>query len=87
MTLSDMKVGLRYIVTQPSVNAEFQAGDRIRLLDNGDVLNLTLSGWMLAEHLEEGTRGMELELDKEWLQAQHYETAQRLLALSKELAG
>lgn len=65
MNVKDMKVGLRYIVTHPSVNAEFQVGDRIRLLDNGDIL-LQGWGWMGAEHLTEATEGMKIEPDKEW---------------------
>lgn len=65
MNVKDMKVGSRYTVTHPSVNAEFQVGDRIRLLDNGDIL-LQGWGWMEAEHLTEATEGMEIEPDKEW---------------------
>lgn len=83
MAVSDMKVGLRYIVTQPSVNKEFQVGDRVRLLDSGDVLNRTAGGWMEAEHLSVATEGMQVELDKEWLQAQYYAVAQRLLELAE----
>lgn len=67
MNVSDMKVGLRYIVTQPSVNEEFRIGDRIRLLEDGDIL-LQGWGWINAEGVPAATAGMEVELDKEWFE-------------------
>jgi hypothetical protein len=73
-------------VTRPSVNEEFQVGDRIRLLVNGDIL-LQGWGWMDSEDVPKATKGVEVELDKEWLQAQHCETEQRLLMLSKKLVS
>lgn len=60
-----MKVGLRYIVTHDSLNKEFQVGDRIRLLNNSDIL-LQGWGWMEAEDVPKATEGMEVEPDTEW---------------------
>lgn len=81
MKISDMKVGLRYVVTHDSVNKEFQVGDRIRLLDNGDIL-LQGWGWMEAEDLPKATEGMEVELDKEWARHKRIKLEQELTELN-----
>lgn len=81
MNLSDMKEGLRYIVTHDSKHKEFQVGDCIRLLENGDVMNSTAGGWMEAECLAEATEGMIIELDKEWVERQRLKLQQQLALL------
>lgn len=66
----NMQSGIRYIVAAASKNEEFQVGDRIKLLDNGDLLNITAGGWMEAVNLPEATEGMEIEVDQTWLNKQ-----------------
>ena len=80
MNLSDMKEGLRYIVTHDSKNKEFQVGDRIRL-ENGDMLNITAGGFMEAKYLTEATEGMTVEVNKEWVERQRLKLQQQLAAL------
>jgi hypothetical protein len=78
MNVNDMKLGVRYNVTHPSVNEEFQTGDRIRLLENGDILNITAGGWMEVEDVPLATEGMEIEIDQEWLQKQRQDIQNKL---------
>lgn len=77
MKIADMKVGQQYIVTCPSVNKEFQVGDRIRLLENGDIL-LQGWGWMEAEDLLKATEGMEVELDTDWAEQRRLKLLEQL---------
>jgi hypothetical protein len=79
-----MKVGLRYVVTHPSVNEEFQVGDRIRLLEDGDILNITVGGWMEVEDVPLATEGMKIKVNQEWLQKQRQDIQNKLEQLTKE---
>jgi len=56
----NMRTGIYYIVTNASKHGEFLVGDRIRLLENGDILNLDARGWMLSENIAEATEGMKI---------------------------
>ena len=58
-----MKPGLWYRVTKKSKNEEFQVGDLIQLLPDGDILSSTACGWMDKEDVDAATEGMEYELD------------------------
>lgn len=82
MKLEDMQLGIRYIVTADSENQEFQVGDRIKLLENGDVLNITAGGWMEAANVPEATKGMEIVVDKEWLDKQRLYLLNKLQKLT-----
>lgn len=55
---SSMVIGIRYVVTQGSVDGEFQPGDKIILYPDGDIGNISVAGWMPAEDVPEATRGM-----------------------------
>ena len=80
MNVSDMKVGKRYIVTQDSKNKEFKVGDQIQLLETGDILCQGW-GWMEAEYLEEATKEMTVEVDKEWMERRRFQLQQQLQLL------
>ena len=61
MTVSqELRTGVRYIVTHPSKNGEFKAGDVIWLEEDGAIMNGTIKGWMAAEDVPEATEGMEV---------------------------
>ncbi|UOF76733.1 hypothetical protein [Caudoviricetes sp.] len=62
-----MQPGIRYIVTKDSKNKEFQEGDNIWILCNGDIMCRDAHGWMPAEDVAEATRGMEIKIDEEWI--------------------
>ncbi|MFY8041618.1 MAG: hypothetical protein ACOVOD_01710 [Rhodoferax sp.] len=68
MTADQMQVGVRYIVTHPSVDGEFEAGDKIMLCADGTIENRQAEGWMEAADVSEATRGMTCEIDAEWIE-------------------
>lgn len=62
-----MKPGTRYIVTHPSADGEFALGDRIRLCPDGSIDNWAAAGWMPVADVPAATRGMQVEVDHEWV--------------------
>jgi hypothetical protein len=68
MTADQMQVGVRYIVTHPSVDMEFQAGDKIMLCADGSIENVQAEGWMEAQDVPEATRGMQCEIDTAYIE-------------------
>jgi hypothetical protein len=68
MTPEQMQVGVRYIVTHPSVDGEFEAGDKIMLCADGTIENRQAEGWMEAADVPDATRGMTCEIDAEWIE-------------------
>lgn len=66
MTPDRVEIWRRYVVTRESVNGEFQVGDHIRLLDNGDLENAEAHGWMPREDVPAATEGMQVREDSEW---------------------
>lgn len=73
----EMKPNIRYIVTKASEDKTFRTGDKVRLLEDGDIL--TTHGWIEAEKVASATLGWEIEVDKEW-------QAARIAKLQAELA-
>lgn len=71
-----MNVGTRYIVTKASADGEFQPGDHIALNADGSINNREACGWMESCDVAAATRGMEVEIDKQWIERRK----QRLLA-------
>lgn len=57
-----------YIVTKPSKNKEFQAGDHIRFMGDGSIICREAQGWIDKEDVPEATKGMEYEVDKGWIE-------------------
>jgi len=76
-----MRVGMRYVVTHASKNREFQVGDRVRLMENGDILNTAAQGWMPAEDVPSATRGMVVAPDADWAKAMRADLERRLAEL------
>jgi 2-keto-4-pentenoate hydratase/2-oxohepta-3-ene-1,7-dioic acid hydratase in catechol pathway len=68
MTADQMQVGVRYIVTHPSNDMEFQAGDKIMLCADGSIENVQAEGWMEAHDVPEATRGMHCEIDTAYIE-------------------
>ena len=68
MKARDMQVGVRYIVTHPSEDLEFQPGDKIMLCADGTIENLQAEGWMEPADVPQATRGMTCELDTEYIE-------------------
>jgi hypothetical protein len=66
-----MQVGILYIVTHDSDNKKFQIGDRIWMLDSGDIIHSTKEGWAQVEDISETACGMEFNIDAEWFEKKH----------------
>lgn len=61
-----MEVGKRYIVTKPSDDRTFEAGDHIWLTHDGCIMCREARGFIVSEDVEDAAKGMEIELDREW---------------------
>ncbi len=59
--MTDMQVGVMYVVTQSSECREFQVGDCIWLDKGGAIMNSVVGGWMPAEDVQAATRGMKIQ--------------------------
>ena len=72
MNYKDMKNEVHYIVTKQSDDGTFKVGDEIYLEKRGMVslaiVSITAGGWVNMPEEEEGTIGMEVKPDMEWLQ-------------------
>jgi len=62
-----MEKGVIYIVTKSSDDGSFEIGDHISLLDDGAILCKESGGWIDPDDILEATKGMETEIDIEWL--------------------
>jgi len=63
-----MKPGVRYIVTKPSDDFTFEVGDHIKLLADGCIECKEAQGWITSQDVPEATKGMEYEVDHEWIE-------------------
>jgi hypothetical protein len=81
MTYSEMKPGIRYIVTKESDDGTFEAGCRIKLDRDGKIINYDAGGWLDAEDVPVAIKGMECEIDHKWLARRKAELLAELDAL------
>ena len=75
-----MEVGKRYVVTKASEDGTFEIGDHISMNADGSINNREAQGWIDACDVAEATKGMEVEIDQQWIE-------QRKKKLLKELAA
>ena len=66
MRPSEMKLGVRYIVTKPSKNYEFQVGDHLWIYADGAISCSEAGGFMPKEDVAEATEGMLVAVDAAW---------------------
>jgi len=76
-----MRVGVRYVVTRASEDGEFQVGDRVRLMEDGSIMNAQAEGWMPAEDVPMATRGMQVAPDADWAAAMRADLERKLAEL------
>lgn len=77
-----LDVGVRYIVTKTRYSdGTLQVDDHIQLQPNGDLMVREAHGWLDAKHVAEAMRGVEVEIDREWVEKRKA----ALLAELKEL--
>ena len=81
ITKNGMQLGVVYVVTQSSKNGEFLVGERVRLMDNGDIMNISIGGWIMSENVDAATEGMFLKVDQEWLSKKRKEVQEQLALL------
>lgn len=56
-----------YIVTKPSNDGTFGKGDHIYFTGDGMIGCIEASGFIDIEFIEEATKGMEYEIDRDWI--------------------
>ena len=57
----------RYIVTKASDDGTFQVGDHIQMYSNGDIGCLEAQGYISSEDVPKAIKGIEYEIDTEWV--------------------
>jgi hypothetical protein len=62
-----MKTGIRYVVTKASDDETFEVGNHITLHEDGTILCTEAQGWIEKEEVESSTKGMECEIDREFI--------------------
>lgn len=73
--------GKRYVVTKASDDGTFEVGDHINMTDSGDINCCEASGWIDAEDVPWATKGMEVEIDREWIADRRAKLLEELAAL------
>ena len=61
---------MRYIVTKESDDGTFEVGDHIWLNADGSISCMEACGWIDADDVAEAEKGMEIEIDQEWVDRQ-----------------
>lgn len=62
-----MKIGVKYIVTKESDDGTFKVGEHIMFNKDMTISCFEAQGWIEKEDVPEAIKGMECEIDKEWL--------------------
>ena len=90
MNIREMKTGLRYVVTKGS-EFQCQVGDIVKLSRDGRIKNLSAGSELLRYFLpeddkeyEEVMRGLEVEVDKEWVASRRRKALAILAMLDRE---
>jgi hypothetical protein len=79
----EMLPNIRYVVTKTSDDGTFEVGDHIKLLENGEIACIEAKGWIDAEDVPEATKGMECEIDQDYIDRQKARLTAELEALNK----
>ncbi len=75
-----MVAGKQYIVTKASDDGTFEVGDHVSICASGRAINCReAQGWVEECDVDEATKGMAVEIDREWIE-------QRKAKLLEELA-
>jgi hypothetical protein len=78
-----LELDKRYIVTKDSDDGTFEIGDHIYMDIVGDICNTDIHAWINNEDVQEATKGMEVELDKEWIERRKAKITAELSALNE----
>ena len=77
-----MEVGKRYVVTKPSDDGTFEIGDHISMNADGSINNREAQGWIDSSDVDEATKGMEVEIDKQWVEQRKKKLLEELASLN-----
>jgi len=77
------EISVRYVVTKASDDGTFEVGDHIKFLENGSILCVEAEGWIDKEYVEKASKGMEYELDKDYIRWLKADLIQQLAKLEK----
>lgn len=81
-----MKVGIRYVVTKGSDDGTFSPGDHISLAEDGSITCQEAFGWINACDVAAAIKGMEAEIDWEWVESMKKKLRDQL-AILDDLPG
>ena len=79
---TEMEVGKPYRVTKASDDGTFELGDHISLCADGTINCTEAGGWIERCDVAEATKGMTVELDKDWIEARKRRLIEELNALA-----
>ena len=79
---TEMEVGKRYVVTKPSDDGTFEIGDHISMNADGSINDLEAQGWIDSCDVDEATKGMEVEIDKQWVEQRKKKLLEELASLN-----
>ena len=77
-----MEVGKRYVVTKPSDDGTFEIGDHISMNADGSIIDREAQGWIDSCDVDEATKGMEVEIDKQWVEQRKKKLLEELASLN-----
>jgi hypothetical protein len=62
-----MELGKRYVVTRASKDGTFVIGDHVSVNADGSINCKEAQGWIDPSDVAEAMEGMEVEIDREWI--------------------
>lgn len=77
-----MTPNIHYIVTKASDDHTFLVGDRIKLLETGEILCIEAHGWLDKQDVAEAIVGMEYIVDEKWIEQERESLIAKLNMLS-----
>ena len=76
-----MEIGKRYVVTKASDDGTFCVGDHITINKGGSINCREAQGWIDACDVPEAIKGMEVEIDREWVEMRRKKLQEELAEL------
>ena len=73
--------GKRYVVTKASDSGTFEVGDHINMTERGDINCREAQGWIDACDVPGAMKGVEVEIDREWIERRRKKLQEELTAL------
>ena len=71
------------VVTKNSDDGTFIVGDHLIFYSNGDIGCIEAQGFIIAEEVKKATKGMEYEIDTDWIHKEEKALLKKLNGLKK----